>query len=333
MGKNSNRSLIGLSLLLITAFVWGFGFVAQSIGADYVGAYTFLTMRNWISFFLLIPVVKLLDVYAKKREQSAATVSNGLQASGDAEKKVPVKKGKKIWIAGLVCGVFLFAGSATQQIGIAYTTAAKAGFLTSMYVVIVPVIYAIIKRGIGAKIWISVVLAVAGLYLLCIKDGFSLGKGDTIVLICALFFALQILFVDKFVSEVDAVRLSQIQFLVVAILSTVFMFVLEKPTWEAIYAALPAILYAGAVSSAVGYTLQIVGQTMVTPTVGGITMSLESVFAAFGGWIVLGELLTRREFAGCAVMFAAIILAQIPIGRMLHRKQKNELEISEANNG
>ena len=328
MEKNNNRSLIGLGLLLITAFVWGFGFVAQSIGADYVGAYTFLTMRNWISFFLLIPVIRLLDVYSKKKGQQAAA-----EGSGETQGNVPVKKGKKIWIAGLICGVFLFAGSATQQIGIAYTTAAKAGFLTSMYVVIVPVIYAIIKRGIGAKIWISVVLAVAGLYLLCIKDGFSLGKGDTIVLICALFFALQILFVDKFVPEVDAVRLSQIQFLVVAILSTVFMFILEKPTWDAIYAALPAILYAGVVSSGVGYTLQIVGQTMVTPTVGGITMSLESVFAAFGGWIVLGELLTRREFAGCAVMFAAIILAQIPIGRVFHKKQKPGLESSEANSG
>ncbi len=307
--------------------------MAQSIGADYVGAYTFLTMRNWISFFLLIPVVRLLDVYSKKKGQQAESTLQNLQNDSKDQNEGPIKKGKKIWIAGLVCGVFLFAGSATQQIGIAYTTAAKAGFLTSMYVVIVPVIYAIIKKGIGAKIWVSVVLAVAGLYLLCIKDGFSLGKGDTIVLICALFFALQILFVDKFVPEVDAVRLSQIQFLVVAILSTIFMFVLEKPTWDAIYAALPAILYAGIVSSGVGYTLQIVGQTMVTPTVGGITMSLESVFAAFGGWIVLGELLTRREFAGCAVMFAAIILAQIPIGRVFHRKRQPGLESSEADSG
>ena len=294
--------------------------MAQSIGADYVGAYTFLAVRNWISFFLLVPVIRLLDLYSKRGKQEPG-------------KQEPVRKGKKLWIAGLVCGVFLFAGSATQQIGIAYTTAAKAGFLTSMYVVIVPVIYAIIKKGIGIKVWISVALAVAGLYLLCIKNGFSLGKGDTIVLICALFFALQILFVDKFVPEVDAVRLSQIQFLVVAILSTIFMFVLEKPTWEAILAALPAILYAGVVSSGVGYTLQIVGQTMVTPTVGGITMSLESVFAAFGGWIVLGELLTRREFAGCAVMFAAIILAQIPVGRIFRKKRKSGLETSEANDG
>ncbi|MBQ7447333.1 MAG: DMT family transporter [Eubacterium sp.] len=325
MEKSNNKSLIGLGLLLITAFVWGFGFVAQSIGADYVGAYTFLAVRNWISFFLLIPVIRLLDLYVIKRGNS--------QTGQTAGKKEPVKKGKKLWIAGLVCGVFLFAGSATQQIGIAYTTAAKAGFLTSMYVVIVPVIYAIIKKGIGAKIWISVILAVAGLYLLCIKDGFSLGKGDTIVLICALFFALQILFVDKFVPEVDAVRLSQFQFLVVAILSTICMFVMEKPTWESIYAALPAILYAGIVSSGVGYTLQIVGQTMVSPTVGGITMSLESVFAAIGGWLVLGQLLTRREFAGCAVMFAAIILAQIPIGYIVRRKRNPGPETSEANDG
>lgn len=301
--------------------------MAQSIGADYVGAYTFLAVRNWISFFLLIPVIRLLDVYAIRRGQKQITVES------TEEKEAPVRKGKKLWIAGFACGIFLFAGSATQQIGIAYTTAAKAGFLTSMYVVLVPVIYAIIKRGIGAKIWVSVILAVAGLYLLCIKDGLSLGRGDTIVLICALFFALQILFVDKYVPEVDAVRLSQIQFLVVAILSTVLMFVLERPTLGAIYDALPAILYAGIVSSGVGYTLQIVGQTMVTPTVGGITMSLESVFAAIGGWIILGELLTRREFVGCAVMFAAIILAQIPIGRIRHRKTACGLETSEANDG
>lgn len=309
--------------------------MAQSIGADYVGAYTFLAVRNWISFFLLIPVIRLLDLYTIKRgsSQTGQGIETEFQSDQTAGEKGPVKKGKKLWIAGLVCGVFLFAGSATQQIGIAYTTAAKAGFLTSMYVVIVPVIYAIIKKGIGAKIWISVILAVAGLYLLCIKDGFSLGKGDTIVLICALFFALQILFVDKFVPEVDAVRLSQFQFLVVAILSTICMFVMEKPTWESIYAALPAILYAGIVSSGVGYTLQIVGQTMVSPTVGGITMSLESVFAAIGGWLVLGQLLTRREFAGCAVMFAAIILAQIPIGYIVRRKRNPGPETSEANDG
>ncbi len=327
MEKNNNRSLVGLGLLLITAFVWGFGFVAQSIGADYVGAYTFLAVRNWISFFLLIPVIRLLDVYALRRGQKQITAESAKGNEG------PVRKGKKLWIAGLICGVFLFAGSATQQIGIAYTTTAKAGFLTSMYVVIVPVIYAIIKKGIGVKVWVSVILAVAGLYLLCIEDGFTLGKGDTIVLICALFFALQILFVDKFVPEVDAVRLSQLQFLIVAVLSTVFMLVLEKPTWEAIYAALPAILYAGIVSSGVGYTLQIVGQTMVSPTVGGITMSLESVFAALGGWIVLGQLLTGREFAGGAVMFAAIILAQIPIGHFVRRKRTPGLETSEANDG
>ena len=323
MDKSNHKSIVGLSLLLLTAFVWGFGFVAQSIGADHVGAYTFLMMRSWISFFLLIPVIRLLDVFAKRRDAHLKSAAN----EDDAEAKTantaakPIRKGRALWTAGLVCGIFLFLGSATQQIGIAYTTAAKAGFLTSMYVVIVPIIVAIVKRGIGAKIWISVVLAVIGLYLLCISGSFSLGKGDAIVLLCALFFALQILCVDHFVPRVDAVRLSQIQFLVVAVLATILMFVLEDPAWADIRAALPAILYAGAVSSCVGYTLQTVGQTMVTPTVGGITMSLESVFAAIGGWIVLGELLTRREFLGCAVMFAAIILAQIPLERAFGRRK------------
>lgn len=326
MEKNNSRSLLGLGILLLTAFVWGFGFVAQSIGADHVGAYTFLMMRNWISFFLLFPVIRLIDLAFEKRN-AAAPGQDGQTVAGHKETgAVSIKKGRRLWIAGLTCGVFLFLGSATQQIGIAYTTAAKAGFLTAMYVVIVPVIYAIIKKGIGIKIWFSVALAVAGLYLLCIKEGFSLGKGDLIMLLCALFFALQILAVDRFVPQVDAVRLSQIQFLVVAVLSTICMVAMEHPTLPDIRAALPAILYAGIFSSCVGFTLQVVGQTMVTPTVGGITMSLESVFAAIGGWLILKELLTRREFAGCAVMFAAILLAQIPIGRLAAKRKSGSRE-------
>lgn len=318
MEKNNTRSLIGVGLLLLTAFVWGFGFVAQSIGADYVGAYTFLMARSWISFFLLFPVIRLLDAIAGKRRHT------------DKGTDTPVKKGKLLWIAGLFCGIFLFLGSATQQIGIAYTTAGKAGFLTSMYVVIVPIIYAVVKRGVGIKIWVSVILAVAGLYLLCIKSGFALGKGDAIVLICALFFALQILCIDHFVPRVDAVRLTQLEFLVVAVLATVCMFVFEQPAPEDIRAALPAILYAAIISSGVGYTLQTVAQGMVSPTVGGITMSLESVFAALGGCIVLGELLTKRELSGCVLMFAAIILAQIPIGHMIRKRKAGDGKKSEA---
>lgn len=318
MEKSNNRSLIGVGLLLLTAFVWGFGFVAQSIGADYVGAYTFLMARSWISFFLLFPVIRLLDVIAEKRGKAGNDI------------KKPVKRGKLLWIAGLVCGIFLFAGSATQQIGIAYTTAGKAGFLTAMYVVIVPVIYALRKRGVGLKIWISVVLAVIGLYLLCISGNVSMGKGDAIILLCALFFALQILCIDRFVGRVDAVRLAQLQFLVVAVLATVFMFLLEQPDPADIRAALPAILYAGIISSGVGYTLQTVAQSMVSPTVGGITMSLESVFATLGGWIVLGEVLTKREVSGCALMFAAIVLAQMPISYMIRRKKAGDGKKREA---
>ena len=255
--------------------------------------FSFLASRTWLSVALLIPVVHLL-------EKKAGT------------NRPVFRPDRTALLGGLVCGFFLFMGSATQQIGIAHTTPAKSGFITAMYVVIVPVIYAIRKRGIHWSLGLSVVLAVTGLYLLCIKEGFSLGVGDTWTLVCAFMFSFQILCITHFVGEVGGVRLTLYSFFTEAILSTLGMLFFEHPTPDGFTAALPAILFAGIFSGCLGYTLQAIGQRIVNPATASLTMSLESVFGAIGGWIVLHQVLSGRELFGCVLMFAAILLAEFP---------------------
>ena len=214
--------------------------------------------------------------------------------------------------AGCLCGILLCAASATQQIGIAYTTASKAGFITALYVVMVPLLSIFLRRRPSLQIWSCVVLALAGLYLLCMKtDRFSLEYGDAWELACAFLFAVEILVVSRYSSMVDAVRLSRIQFLVVAVISTVVMLLAEHPTPASFRLALPAILYAGIFSSGIAYTLQIFGQDGVNATVASLVMSLESVFSALSGWLILRERMSGRELCGAGLMFLAIILSQL----------------------
>jgi drug/metabolite transporter (DMT)-like permease len=286
-------------LLVLAALIWGCAFVAQSVGAEYVGAFTFLASRSWLGGVVLLPLIAVLDAGAEKR--GAAT---GRPHSA-AERKT-------LLLGGVCCGLFLFLASAAQQFGIAYTTTAKAGFITTMYVLIVPLLSLFLGRRVGAKIWVCVAVGVFGLYLLCMKGGFSLGRGDALVLLCALLFSCHILTVGHFSPKVDGVRLSCIQFFVTAILSTICMFLFEKPSWEAIRSAALPILYAGVLSSGAGYTLQIVGQKGLDPTVASLAMSLESVFSALAGWLILHQTMTSREICGGALMFAAIVLAQLP---------------------
>ena len=212
----------------------------------------------------------------------------------------------------MACGGLLFAASSLQQIGIKYTTAGKAGFITAFYIVIVPVMGVFLNKKIGWKIWLAVVLAVAGLYFLCITDSFSVGKGDILVFLCALVFAVHILVIDHFAPKVDGVKMSCIQFFVCGILAVPFMFALETPKITAVMTAWMPILYAGVLSCGVAYTLQILGQKNVNPAVASLLLSLESCFSVLAGWIVLGERLSIREMSGCILMFAAIILAQVP---------------------
>ena len=219
---------------------------------------------------------------------------------------------KKLIIGGIVCGFFLFAASTFQQLGIMYTSVGKAGFITALYIILVPIIGIPLKRKASGIIWISAVIAVIGMYLLCVNEGFSISFGDVLVLICALLFSGHILAVDYFSPYVNGVKLSCIQFFTCGILSGILMFIFEEPTIEGIVGARIPILFSGIMSCGVAYTLQILGQQNTNPFIASLLMSLESVFAVLAGWVLLGQALSVKETIGCILMFTAIIMAQVP---------------------
>lgn len=288
-------------LLFITAVIWGVAFVAQSAGMDYVGPYTFNAIRCLLGGIVLIPCVFFLTRSAKKEQKKDGTAS-----------KMPVMdRPKDLLIGGLICGFMMFVSTTLQQVGIAYTTVAKAGFITALYIIIVPILGIFLKRKAGLKIWISVVIALVGLYLLCMKGSLSLSKGDFLILICSICFAIHIMVVDHFTEKVSGTKLSCIQFLFAGALSSVLMFLFEEPHWADIGAAWLPICYAGILSCGVAYTFQIIGQRGTDPTIASLILSLESVVSVLAGWILLGETLSPREILGCVLMFGAIILAQI----------------------
>ena len=281
-------------ILFMAAAIWGFAFVAQSVGMDYVGPYTFVTARNVVALAVLLPWVAAARRQRKK---------GGKRRSGR----------RSLIYGGGCCGICLFAASALQQFGMKYTTVGKAGFITAMYIVLVPVFGIFAKKKTGVKVWIAVTAALAGLYLLCMTKGdFQLQKGDAYILGCAAVFALHILVVDHFSPLVDGVELSCVQFAVNAVLGTILMMLLEQPRMADLLAAWLPIVYAGALSSGVGYTFQIIGQKGMNPTVASLILSLESVISVLAGWLLLHQALTARELAGCALVFAAIILVQLP---------------------
>ena len=293
-------------LLLLTAVIWGVAFVAQSVGMDYVGAFTFNCVRSIIGGLVLIPCIIFLKNLKHKEMggQGKLSVKESLQVT-------------RVELAGgICCGVALFAASNFQQFGISYTTVGKAGFITALYVVIVPIMGLFFKKKVSFIIWISVVLSVVGLYLLCMtENSFSLAFGDLLVLICALLFSVHILVIDYFSPKGDGVIISCIQFFVSGVLSGVMMFLFETPRIEGILAAWMPILYAGVLSCGVAYTLQIVGQKDMNPTVASLILCLESVVSALAGWLILGQALNAREMAGCFLMFFAIVLAQLPVAQ------------------
>ena len=273
---SKKTQIIPLLLLVLAAAIWGTAFVAQSVGAEYVGPLTFLMARSWIGAAFLIPVIMVRDRFL-------------LSHTGENEKPKNM----------------------SQQAGISGTTTAKAGFITAQYVVIVPILSVFFGKKVGKKIWGCVMLAVVGLYFLCMTGSFSLNRADALMLLCAFLFGVQIMAVNYYSPRVDTVRLSCLQFLVEAVLSTIFMLFLEPFDAAAFRLALFSILYAGVMSSGVAFTLQIVAQKKLDPTVASIAMSLESVFSALAGWIILKQTLTPLELCGCALMFAAIVLSQI----------------------
>lgn len=285
--------------LFLTAFIWGTAFVAQSVGMDYVGPYTFICVRSFIAGIVLLPCIVILQKINPKETVSRTR----------SEKK---RYRKTLVAGGVLCGLALGVASCLQQIGIQYTTVGKAGFITAFYIIIVPVLGLFFGKRCRLNIWIGVILALFGLYFLCMTEGFSIGYGDAMVFFCALVFSIHILVIDYFTELVDGVKMSCIQFFVSGIVSGIGMILFEKPDPSAILAAWLPILYAGVLSSGVGYTLQIVGQKGINPTVASLILSLESVISVLAGMLVLEETLNQREIIGCVLMFAAIILAQIP---------------------
>lgn len=292
------------AMLMLAAFIWGTAFVAQSMGMDYLGPFTFNGVRNFVGAAALLPCIWLLDRLngrdAKKKEK--AENAGGEEPGGRRD----------LILGGISCGMMLFIAGSLQQVGLQYTTVGKAGFITACYIVLVPVCGIFLHKKIGGKVWIAVALSLVGLYLLCITEKLTVGKGDILVFLCALVFTMHILVIDHFSPKADGVKMSCIQFLVCGILSLVPMFVFETPQVGALMKSWGPILYAGVLSSGVAYTLQIVGQKNVNPAVASLILSLESCFSVLAGWVVLGQRLSSREAFGCVLMFAAIILAQLP---------------------
>lgn len=304
-----NRQIRNSLLLVLTALIWGSAFVAQRKGGDVVGPFTFNGIRSFIGSAVLVPVILVLN-RVKPSEKIPKT---------PAEKTV-------LWVGGICCGAILFLASSAQQLGMYMgTSAGKAGFLTACYILLVPIISLFLKKKCGWNIWVGMGITVIGLYLLCMTDSLRFQASDLMVLLCALLFAIHILVIDYFSPLVDGVRLSCIQFLVCGILSMIPMFFVEMQhslsgivVWAQNLQSLDAwipILYAGILSCGVGYTLQIIGQNGLNPTLASMLMSLESVFSVLAGWLILQEKMELRQLGGCALIFAAILLAQMPVDK------------------
>ena len=276
---------------MLTALIWGAAFVAQSAGMEQNGPFTFNTVRMILGGIVLIPCIALFD---KMRH-----VRLGWRSAD-----------KNLWVGGCLCGVALFTGATLQQFGIQYTSAGKAGFITALYVIFVPLCRLFAGKRPGKLLWGSVALAAVGMYLLCMDGSLALSKGDVLVLLGAFGFTAHILIIDHFSQKVDGVRRSCIQFFVAGALSLVCMFLFETPSVPAILSAWAPILYAGLLSCGVAYTLQVVAQKDTDPTVASLILCLESVFAVLFGWLLLGETLSMKELLGCILMFVAIVLAQ-----------------------
>lgn len=293
--KMKNKLSGTLSLLLAT-MIWGSAFIAQSVGMDHVGPFTFQAARCFLAVLVLIPTAFFFD-----------------KGKNDGKTFTQRWFDKKLLKAGLFCGIPLFLAANLQQMGLLYTTPGKAGFLTAMYIVIVPIMGIFLKRKPSVLIPVSVLMAVGGLYLLCCAGETGITIGDWLLLGCAFMFSVQITVVDSVAADVDGIRLNCLQSLVCAALSAIVMFFGEKPTLDGIWLAKVPIAYAGVLSMGLAYTLQILGQKKLEASVASLLMSLESVFAVLTGWLVLHQTLSRNEAWGCVLVFAAVILAQIPV--------------------
>jgi drug/metabolite transporter (DMT)-like permease len=315
-----NDTIKSTSALTLAAMIWGIAFVAQRSGMEHVGPFFFNGVRTGLGALTLIAFLSFRRG-AKSETPAADVPPNGTLAGSAAGKRTAFWNAEKknlLW-GGLLCGLVLFTGSNFQQVGLVFTTASKAGFITTLYIILVPIFGIFLRHKTHWNIWAGVLIATAGLYCLCLTETFSVSPGDLVILVGAAFWALHILVIDHFVRRVNAIRLSCAQFVVCGVCSLAvtpfadpYFTSASAMQIENVLAALPAILYTGVLSSGVGFTLQAVGQKYANPTVASIIMSTEAIFGAIGGFLILGERLTPREMLGCVLMFAAVILAQLP---------------------
>ncbi len=290
------QKLTGSVLLLLATVIWGSAFVAQSVGMNHIGPFTFQAVRCAMALVGLLPIIFLFDL---KKTDGKTFFTRWMD--------------KKLWLAGILCGIPLFLAMNLQQIGLVDTDAGKSAFLTAMYIILVPILGLFFRRKLSPMVPLAVVLAAIGLYLLSCVGVTEINRGDFFLLGCALMFAVQITIVDLFAASVDALRLNFIQSLVCTVASALAMAWFEQPTWQGIQDSLLPLAYAGFLSLGVGYSLQILGQQHLEPAPAALIMSLESVFAAVFGWLLLHETMTPYEIIGCVLVFAAVILSQIPI--------------------
>ena len=290
--KNQFR---GTAALVTAVLIWGSAFIAQSVAMDSIGPFTFLFFRNALAILFLIPLAFVFDLGKCSMKESAEKWTN-----------------PKLWKAGLPCGLALFCAASFQQVGLVYTDAGKAGFITAMYIVVVPLLGFFVKRKPPKTALVSVVLAVAGLYLLSAMGVSSINIGDLLLMGCAICYAFQIMGVELFGEGLDGIRLNCVQVIVTFVLSAVCTFAMETVQMRDVFAAMGAIAYAGILSTGVAFTLQIVGQKDLDPTPASIIMSMESVVAVICGALILKEIMTTWEIWGCILMFTAVILSQLP---------------------
>lgn len=282
--------LRGALMLLGASFFWGTTFVAQMSGMDGLGPFSYAAARYFIGFLAMLAVMYFTHA-ERLKERRAGKYGRG-------------------FIAGILCGIFLFIASSFQQVAMLYTTAGKSAFITCLYIIFVPLVSKFLGKKIRTENWIGAGLAITGLYFLAIGEAFTINFGDFLLLIGAVFWTLQILTVDRFAKKVDTIDLSTSQVFVTALFSFIVMMIFENPTWDTILNAAVPILYGGVMSSGVAFTLQIYGQKYAEPSAAAILMSFESIFGALSGWLLLGEVMSGREIFGCVLMLAGIIATQ-----------------------
>ncbi|MBO5230142.1 MAG: DMT family transporter [Clostridia bacterium] len=307
MAQKNKGKLLGPFYCILAAVVWGMSFVAQSEGA-YIGTFTFNGIRTLIGGIVLIPLV----IFSFRKENAALPAGE--------KKKFPFKD---VLIGGICCGIPLFIGGNLQQHAFNYIEVGKVGFITALYMVLVPVVGIFLKQKARFNVWIGVAFGVVGLYFLSIPKGdFSIGKGELITIFCSFGFTAHILVIDHFCKKVNNIALSCAQFFVAGILSIICMFIFEEPEFDAVVGAYVPLLYAGIMSCGVAFTAQIFGQKYTEPAVASLLLCLESVFAVLFGWLLLHQTLSARELFGCLIMFIAIVFTQIPSDKFVLKKKK-----------